>query len=66
MKIGKLYRRATDPEQRQGTKKALLIGINYDHIPEDPEYSALHHARSDTKEFAELLISMCHARAPMC
>ena len=30
MKIGKLYRRATDPEQRQGTKKALLIGINYE------------------------------------
>ncbi|KAJ8463552.1 hypothetical protein ONZ51_g10191 [Trametes cubensis] len=38
-------------------KKGLLIGINYDHIPEDPEYPALHHARADTKEFAELLIA---------
>ncbi|KAJ8462262.1 hypothetical protein ONZ51_g11010 [Trametes cubensis] len=38
-------------------KKGLLIGINYDRIPEDPEYPALHHARADTKEFAELLIA---------
>lgn len=33
MKIGNLYRRAADPEQRQGTKKALLIGINYVNQP---------------------------------
>ncbi|KAH9916023.1 caspase domain-containing protein [Fomitopsis serialis] len=29
MKIGPLYKRATDPEHRHGARKALLVGINY-------------------------------------
>ncbi|KAH9836126.1 caspase domain-containing protein [Rhodofomes roseus] len=41
MKIGALYKRTTDSEHRQGARKALLIGINYDtQASRDPDSTA--------------------------
>ena len=58
VKIGPRFvpRRRSNP-QAPPPKLALLIGIDYVDAPADSEYSPLRRARSDTRDFRDLLIS---------
>ncbi|KAI0687556.1 caspase domain-containing protein [Earliella scabrosa] len=57
VKIGPRFipRRRSTP-QGPPPKLALLIGIDYVDPPHDPDYGPLRRARSDTKDFRDLLI----------
>lgn len=63
MKIGRVLhpRRSTSeasppPAPPPAPKAALLIGIDYVDAPADSDYPPLRRARSDTKDFRDLLI----------
>ena len=58
VKIGpRFHPRRWSTPQAPPPKLALLIGIDYVDAPQDAEYPPLRRARSDTRDFRDLLIS---------